>query len=251
MSSTIVKLLTWVKHEIHKGFHSFYISKKRLSRLLSSRVSRVSKASIFSTSSTVYTSCLYSETRVTPVLCETHTNLCLTLTSSSKASVLRAFTSSIMCDNLVKWVILVTHISYHDIVIMSCSHYIWCSVKCWVSHDFEKYDECVHHNVCCNTGGLKLFNWSQLDCEQEKLCFTLAEAKSTKDETHSCIHHLKKQKELLDCHEDKMIWHGLKLLKELKYVKTEETAALVIDQSFSDSSTDVFNFSESELTSVK
>ena len=25
MSSTIVKLLTWVKHEIYKKFHSYYI----------------------------------------------------------------------------------------------------------------------------------------------------------------------------------------------------------------------------------
>ena len=48
-----------------------------------------------------------------------------------------------------------------------------------------------------------------------------------------------------------MIQHGLKLLKELKHVKAEETAALAVAQGFSDSSTDVFNFLEPELTSVK
>ena len=48
-----------------------------------------------------------------------------------------------------------------------------------------------------------------------------------------------------------MIWCDLKLLKELKCVEAEETAALAVAQGLSDSSTDVFNFSESELTSVK
>ena len=48
-----------------------------------------------------------------------------------------------------------------------------------------------------------------------------------------------------------MIQHGLKSLKELKCVKAEETAALAVAQSLSDSSTDVFNFLKSELTSVE
>ena len=93
MSSTIVKLLTWVEHEIYKRFHSFYILKKMLSRLSISRASRVSRASTFSTFFTIYTSHLYSRTRVISILHKTHTNLCLTLASSSKASILRAYTS--------------------------------------------------------------------------------------------------------------------------------------------------------------
>ena len=205
MLSIIVKLLTWVKHEIHKRFHSFYILKKRLSRLLISRASRVSRAFIFSTFSTAYTSHLYSRIRVTPVLCETHTGLCLTLVFSLKASVLRAYTSFTMCDNLIKRVILVTHINCCDIVIISCSHCVWCSVKYWVSHDLKKCDKCVHHDVCCNVDDSELSDWSWLDHEQEKIHSALAEIKSVKDEACFHIHHLKKQKELLDHHEDEMI----------------------------------------------
>ena len=130
MLSTIVKLLTWVEHEIHKKFHSFYILKKKLSRLLMSRASRASRASTSSTFSTVYTSCLYSRTRVMPVLCGAHTDLCLTLAFFSKASVLRAYTSFIMHNNLIKRVILAACISYHNIVIMPCSHCAWHSVEC-------------------------------------------------------------------------------------------------------------------------
>ena len=93
MLSIIIKLLTWVKHEIYKRFHSFYILKKMLSRLSISRASKASKASIFSTFSTAYTSHLYSRTRVTPVLHETYTDLCLTLALFLKASIFRAYTS--------------------------------------------------------------------------------------------------------------------------------------------------------------
>ena len=251
MLSTIVKLLTWVKHEIYKKFHSFYILKKRLSRLSVSRVSKASRVSTFSTFSTAYTSHLYSRTRVTPVLCKTHTDLCLTLVFSSKTSVLRAYTSFIIHDNLIKRVILVTYISCCNIMIMPCSHYVWYSVKCWVSHDSKKCDKCVCCDVCCNADSSKLFNWSQLNHEQEKICSALAEAKSVKNKTHFWICCLKKQKELLDCCEGEMIWCDLKLLKELKCVEAKETATLAIAQSFTDSSTDVFNFSESELTSAK
>ena len=115
----------------------------------------------------------------------------------------------------------------------------------------KKCDECVCCGVHCDADGLKLFNWSWLNCKQEKICFTLAEAKSVKNETCFCICHLKKQKELLDHHEDEMIQCGLKSLKELKCVKTEEAVTLAVAQSLTDSSTDVFNFSESELASVK
>ena len=58
-----------------------------------SRASRVSRASIFFTFSTAYTSHLHSKIRVISVLYETYTNLYLTLVFSLKASVLRAFTS--------------------------------------------------------------------------------------------------------------------------------------------------------------
>ena len=95
--STIVKLLTWVKYEIYKRFHSFYILKKKLLRLFISRVSRVSRASIFSTFSTVYTPHLYSRIRVISVLHRVYTNLCLILASLLKASVLRAYTFSLSC----------------------------------------------------------------------------------------------------------------------------------------------------------
>ena len=50
-----------------------------LLRLSISRVSRVSRASTFSTFFTTYTSYLYSRTRVMSILCETYTDLCLTL----------------------------------------------------------------------------------------------------------------------------------------------------------------------------
>ena len=234
-----------------QGISPFLYTTGKTVKTFMSRVSRVSRASTSSTSSTVYTPHLYSGTRITPVLHEAHTDLCLTLASSLKASVLRAYTSSTMCDNLVKRAILTACINHHDIVIMSCSHCVQCSVECQVSCDSEKCGECVCCDVHCNTGGLKLFNWSQLNCEQEKICSTLAEAKSVKDKAHSHIHHLKKQKELLDHCEDEMIQCGLKSLKELKHVKVKETAALAVAQSLSDSSTDVFDFLEPELTSVK
>ena len=147
---------TWNLQEISL----FLYTTEKTVKTFMSRVSRASRASTFSTSSTAYTPHLYSEIRVMPVLHETHTDLCLTLVSSSKASVLRAYTSSIMCDNLVKRVILTAHINHCNIVIMSCSHCIWCSVECWVFCDSEKCDKCVCCDVCCNTSGLKLFNWS-------------------------------------------------------------------------------------------
>ena len=227
-----------------------YITGKTVKTFMS-RASRVSRASTSSTSSTAYTPCLYSGTRVMPVLHGAHTDLCLTLASSSKASVLRAYTSSIMHNNLAKRAILAAHISHHGIMVMPCSHCAWRSVECQVSCDSEKCGECVHHGVCCDTGDPKLSNWSWLDCEQDKIHSALAEAKSVKDEVCSHIHHLKKQKELLDCCEGEMIQHGLKSLEELKCVKVKETAALAIAQGLSDSSTDVFNFSEPGLASAE
>ena len=156
-----------------------------------------------------------------------------------------------MYNNLVKRVILVTYISCCDIIIMSCSYYIWYSVKCWVSYNSKKCDKCVCYNVCYNVSDSKLSNWSQLNCEQEKIHSALAETKSIKNKICFYIYYLKKQKELLNCCKDEMIYHDLKLLKELKCIKTEETVASVINQDYSDSSTDVFNFLESDLTSVK
>ena len=208
---------TWNPQEISP----FLYTTEKTVKTFMSRVSRASRASTSSTFSTAYTSCLYSGTRVTPVLCEAHTDLCLTLAFPSKASVLRAYTSSTMCNNLAKRIILAACISCHDIVVMSCSHCAWCSVECWVSCDLKKCDECVCCDVCCDTGGSELSDWSWLDHEQEKICSALAETKSVKDKTHSYICCLKKQKELLDCCEGEMIWHDLKLLKELKCVEAE------------------------------
>ena len=105
--------------------------------------------------------------------------------------------------------------------------------------------------MCCNASGSELSNWSQLDHEQDKICSALAEAKSAKDKAHSHICHLKKQKELLDCCEGEMIQHSLELLEELKHVEAEETAALVIAQGPSGSSTDIFDFSEPRLASAE
>ena len=48
-----------------------------------------------------------------------------------------------------------------------------------------------------------------------------------------------------------MICYDLKSLKELKHVKITETTALAVDQDSSNSSINVFNFLESDLTSVK
>ena len=175
-----------------QGISPFLYTTEKTVKTFMSRVSRVSRASTFSTSSTAYTSCLYSGTRVMPVLHGAHTGLCLTLASSSKASVLRAYTSSTMCDNLVKRVILTACISCHDIVVMPCSHCAWCSVECQVSCDSEKCDKCICCDVHCDTSDLKLFNWSWLNCEQEKIHSALAEAKSVKDEACSHICCLKK-----------------------------------------------------------
>ena len=147
---------TWNPQEISP----FLYTTGKTVKTFMSRVSRVSRASTSSTSSTAYTPHLYSGTRVTPVLHEAHTDLCLTLASSSKASVLRTYTSSTMCNNLVKRAILAACISHHDIVVMPCSHCAWCSVECQVSCDLKKCDKCVHHGVCCNTGGPELSDWS-------------------------------------------------------------------------------------------
>ena len=48
-----------------------------------------------------------------------------------------------------------------------------------------------------------------------------------------------------------MIYHSLKLLKELKHVETKETAALAVDSDLSNSSINVFDFSKSDLTSIE
>ena len=84
---------TWNSQEISLFL---YIEENAVKTSLS-RVSRVSRTSLFSTSSTAHTSCLYSRTRVMSVLYETYTDLYLTLVFSSKASVLRAYTSSLSC----------------------------------------------------------------------------------------------------------------------------------------------------------
>ena len=134
---------------------------------------------------------------------------------------------------------------------MSCSHYAHYSAEYQVSYNSKKCDKCVYHNVYCNADGSELSDWSQLNHKQEKIHSALAEAKSVKNKTYFCIYHLKKQKELLDHHEDKIIHHSLKLLKELKHVKIKETAVLAVDSDFSNSSINVFNFLKSDLTSVE
>ena len=156
-----------------------------------------------------------------------------------------------MHDNLVKRVTLAAYINCYDIVVMSCSHCAQHSIKCQVSYDSKKCDECVYHDMCYNISDSEMFNWSWLNYKQKKIHSALAEAKSVKNKTHSHIHHLKKQKKLLDHHENEIIYHDLKLLKELKHVKIEETTASTVNQDSSNSSTDIFNFFESGLTSVK
>ena len=153
MSSIIVKLLTWVKHEIYKRFHSYYIEVSdsvktlwilwlkinSLNQLLFLKWLKINSLKWFK----IYRLC-----------CSLYTiRLVLNTSSFSEASYLKNFITLLFMSccikksfsSLKKCCDLVVKISSYSEIMCSCKEYVTCSVIYHVESESFKCAECLSH----------------------------------------------------------------------------------------------------------